>query len=120
MKTNPYNNEEHLEGYVGSGEESPSKSDVQKAYEKGNEGNEVTSFGQETDLRIKGNTAARDGFDNSGTQGKDSLSDDTYGNKDENATIASAESKRGSSSKDFKDKPSSSQRNEDDVLNSGI
>lgn len=120
MKTSIYNKEEHIEGYVGSGDDS-TKSKLQKEYEKGNEGNEVTSYGQESDA-IAGNTAAKDGFDNSGTQGKDSLSDDAYNSKDKHPTVESAASKTGSSSDDF-DSPSQEeikQRDEDDVLNTGI
>ncbi|MCZ4225516.1 hypothetical protein [Pedobacter rhodius] len=122
MKTNAYNKEEHIEGYIGSDKEIVDKSDVQKAYEKGNEGNKVNSFGKEPDLMIKGDSTARDGLDNSGTQGKDSLSDDTYNAVDKNPTIERAESRTGSSSKDFQTDTSKEmkQRDEDDVLNTGI
>ncbi|KQR65218.1 hypothetical protein [Pedobacter sp. Leaf176] len=122
MKTSIYNKDEHLEGYVGSDKESKDKSDVQKEYEKGNEGNEVHTYGKEPDLTIEGNSNAKDGFDNSGTQGKDSLSDDTYNSPDKDPTIESAESHTGSSSKDFETKPLTdmNQRDEDDVLNTGI
>lgn len=129
MKTNAYNKEEHIEGYVGSDKKPTEKSDVQKEYEKGNDGNEVTSFGKETIAAVNSekltqgnNINARDGFDNTGTQGKDSLSDDTYNSKDKNPTIESAESHTGSSSKDFESNPKKEiiQRNEDDALNSGI
>ncbi|WP_316831304.1 hypothetical protein [Pedobacter aquatilis] len=122
MKTSIYNKEEHLEGYVGSGEAPAEKSDVQKAYEKGNDSNSVNTFGKEPDITIKGNTSARDGLDNTGTQAKDSLSDDAYNSNDKHPTIESAESHTGSSSKDFETKPSGKiqQRDEDDVLNTGI
>ena len=122
MKTSIYNKDEHLEGYVGSGKEPRDKSDVQKEYEKGNEGNEVNTYGKEPDLIIKGNSDAKDGFDNSGTQGKDSLSDDAYKSSDKNPTVESAESNTGSSSEDFETKPLTKmgQRDEDDALNTGI
>lgn len=126
MKTSIYNKEEHLEGYVGTGEKPDEKSDVQKQYEKGNEGNEVTSFGKETISKMNegkkamnGEVKIRDGFDNTGTQGKDSLSDDSYNSKDKNPTIDSADSGTGSSSEDFKTNKIT-QRDEDDVLNKGI
>ncbi len=123
MKTSIYNKKEHTEGYVGEGNDD-SKSDIQKEYEKGNDGNVVTSFGQETvaEKNAHGfneqNIVAKDGLDNTGTQGKDSLSDDAYNSKDKNHTVESAESGTGSSSKDF-EQPIK-QRDEDDVLNSGI
>ncbi|WP_316805722.1 hypothetical protein [Pedobacter agri] len=123
MKTNIYNKKEHTEGYVGEGKDD-SKSDVQKEYEKGNDGNVVTSFGQETVAEKnahgfnEGNIVAKDGLDNTGTQGKDSLSDDAYNSEDKNPTVESAASGTGSSSKDF-DQPIK-QRDEDDVLNNGI
>lgn len=127
MKTNIYNKEEHIEGYVGSDEKESQKSAVQKKYEAGNEGNEVTSYGKETIAqansdKIKGTITAKDGFDNTGTQGKDSLSDDAYNSADKHPTIESAESHTGSSSKDFEHKPKSDlqQRDEDEVLNTGI
>lgn len=87
MKTSIYNKDEHTEGYIGNGN-TDKKSDVQKAYEKGNDVNEVTPFGQvpiaqeNTNDFTEGNIEARDGFDNTGTQGKDSLSDDTYNSTD--------------------------------------
>jgi len=125
MKTSVYNKDEHLEGYVGSGDESSNKSDVQKEYEKGNDGNEVTSFGKEPVAESTANkfspnhmVEAKDGLDNTGTQGKDSLSDDAYNSSDKNPTVESAESHTGSSSEDFKTK--TGQRDEDDVLNTGI
>ena len=119
MKTSIYNKDEHTEGYVGSDDKPVEKSEVQKQYEKGNEGNEVDTYGKEPDLMIKGNSKAKDGYDNSGTQGKDSLSDDAYNSNDKNPTIQSAESHTGSSSSDFDDKmkSDSTQRDEDDVLN---
>ncbi|GGI22161.1 hypothetical protein [Pedobacter mendelii] len=122
MKTNAYNKEEHIEGYVGSEKSTAEKSDVQKKYEKQNEGNEVTAYGKETSELINGNTLAKDGFDNTGTQGKDSLSDDGFNGVDKNTNVESAESHTGSLSKDFENKPKteSSQRDEDDVLNTGI
>jgi len=127
MKTSVYRKEEHTEGYFGKGE-SVDKSDVQKEYEKGNEGNEVTSFGKasvsagSTDDIIEGNPKAKDGLDNTGTQGKDSLSDDTYNSPDKIHTTESAASGTGSSSDDFEDHQDSviKQRDEDDVLNTGI
>lgn len=126
MKTNIYYKKEHLEGYVGSGEKPKEKTDVQKQYEKGNDDKEVTSFGKETIAefnKIKkamGNKILiRDGFDNTGTQGKDSLSDDSYNSKDKNPTVESAKSGTGSSSEDFKTRKIIP-RNEDDVLNTGI
>ncbi|WP_231427262.1 hypothetical protein [Pedobacter sp. Leaf250] len=120
MKTSIYNKEELTEGYVGTGKDNE-KSKVQKEYEKGNEGNEVTSYGQGSDA-IKGNTAAKDGYDNTGTQGKDSLSDDAYSSNDENPTIESADSGTGSSSADFDsaNQKDINKRDEDDVLNTGI
>jgi len=129
MKTSVYNKDEHLEGYVGSGNESTDKSDVQKQYEKGNEGNDVTSFGKEPVAESNANklshndvVEAKDGLDNTGTQGKDSLSDDAYNSSDKNPTVESAESHTGSSSEDFKSKPLTKldHRDEDDVLNTGI
>jgi len=127
MKTSIYNKEEHTEGYVGKGDDHH-KSELQKEYEKGNEGNEVTSFGQETIAKKNAhgfnetNIHAKDGLDNTGTQGYDSLSDDSYNSDDKHPTVESAASKTGSSSKDF-DTPDDGQikqRDEDDVLNSGI
>jgi len=121
MKTSIYNKEEHIEGYVGKGK-TDQKSAVQKEFEQGNEGNEVTAFGQESSNRIAGNQSAKDGLDNTGTQGKDSLSDDAYNSDDKTPTIESAESKTGSSSSDFADDNTTNikQRDEDDVLNTGI
>lgn len=127
MKTSIYNKEEHIEGYVGSSESNTQKSAVQQKYEAGNDGNEVTSYGKETISnnninKIGGSIKVRDGFDNTGTQGKDSLSDDAYNSSDKHPSIESAESHTGSSSKDFEDKPKLdlNQRDEDDVLNTGI
>ncbi|MBC6111683.1 hypothetical protein ACFOG5_20215 [Pedobacter fastidiosus] len=125
MKTNIYNKEEHIEGYVGSDEKESQKSAVQKKYEAGNEGNEVTSYGKETlahTHKTKDQIKIRDGFDNTGTQGKDSLSDDAYNSADKHPTIESAESHTGSSSKDFEHKHKSDlqQRDEDEVLYTGI
>jgi len=127
MKTSIYNKEEHIEGYVGSDENKEPKSDVQKQYEAGNEGNEVTSFGKETIAQahtdhIKGSFTARDGYDNTGTQGKDSLSDDAYNSADKHPTVESAESHTGSSSKDFDQKSQStiSEEDENKALNTGI
>ncbi|WP_133248525.1 hypothetical protein [Pedobacter yonginense] len=127
MKTSIYNKEEHIEGYVGSEENREAKSDVQKQYEAGNDGNEVTSFGKETNAQantdhIKGSITARDGYDNTGTQGKDSLSDDAYNSPDKHPTVESAESHTGSSSEDFDQKPQSNinEKDEDEALNTGI
>jgi len=119
MKTSPYNKSEHLEGYVGKGQ-SDQKSDVQQEYEAGNNANEVKSYGHQD--MIPGNPTARDGYDNSGTQGKDSLSDDTYHAKDKNPSIKSAASRTGSSSDDFKTTTDHEiqQRDEDEVLNTGL
>ncbi|OWK70025.1 hypothetical protein CBW18_13665 [Pedobacter sp. AJM] len=127
MKTSIYNKDEHTEGYFGNGN-TDKKSDLQKAHEKGNEGNEVTAFGRAPIAEENangfndGNINARDGFDNSGTQGKDSLSDDTYNSTEAQHTVESAASKTGSSSEDFKDNKDSiiKNRDEDDVLNTGI
>lgn len=126
MKTNIYNKAKHLEGYVGSDEKPSEKSDVQKQYERGNDDKEVTSFGKETIAKFNKAKRAmgdkvkiRDGFDNTGTQGKDSLSDDSYNSKDRNPTTKNAESGTGSSSEDFKTNKTV-RRNEDDVLNTGL
>ena len=128
MKTSVYNKDEHTEGYFGKGK-SEEKSDVQKEYEKGNDGNEVTAFGrapiaeENANGFNEGNITAKDGLDNSGTQGKDSLSDDTYNSPDTLHTIESAASGTGSSSEDFKDdqdKSNIKHRDEDDALNTGI
>ena len=127
MKTNIYKKDDHIEGYVGEGK-GTEKSKVQKEFERGNEGNVVTSFGKET-IATKNaqgfdenNITAKDGLDNTGTQGKDSLSDDAYGSVDKMHTIESAESGTGSSSKDFEKSGHSQtqERDEDDVLNNGI
>jgi len=120
MKTNIYNKEEHIEGYVGSGDEQSEKSDVQKAYEEGNNTDVVTSYGKEPSELIKGNPLAKDGLDNSGTQGKDSLSDDAYNSSDRNPTIKSAASHTGSSSDDFKTNTSINEADENHALNTGI
>ncbi|TCD10134.1 hypothetical protein EZ449_09915 [Pedobacter frigidisoli] len=122
MKTSIYNKEEHTEGYVNTGGEKDQKSDVKKEYEAGNDVNEVTAYGKEPSELIEGNPLAKDGFDNSGTQGKDSLSDDSYNSSDKNPNVKSAESHTGSSSEDFKDKPNKSldQNKEDHALDSGI
>ncbi|MCZ4242582.1 hypothetical protein [Pedobacter punctiformis] len=125
MKTNIYNKTEHIEGYAGGNDKNVEKTDVQKAYEKGNDSNEVTSFGKDTvavkNLKKRDNkNTARDGFDNTGTQGADSLSDDAYNSPDKHPDIESAASHTGSSSKDFKKPVRPSQRDEDDVLNTGI
>jgi len=128
MKTSIYNKKEHVEGYVGEGNDTE-KSEVQKEYEQGNEGDVVTSFGKETIAKKNAqgfderNITTKDGLDNTGTQGKDSLSDDAYGSADKTHTIESAESGTGSSSKDFNEPQTTSeikQRDEDDALNSGI
>ncbi|UKT62895.1 hypothetical protein [Pedobacter mucosus] len=120
MKTSAYRKDEHSEGYVGSDQNSEGKSDVQKEFERGNEGNEVESFGKENSSQsIPGNTEARDGYDNTGTQGKDSLSDDPYNSSDKHPTIESADSHTGSSSNDF-DTTSHKNKKEDDILNTGI
>ncbi|WP_316804842.1 hypothetical protein [Pedobacter nototheniae] len=123
MKTSIYNKAEHTEGYVGNNEKHVEKTDVQKAYEKGNDTNEVTSYGKdpiaEKNQKNKENkSTARDGYDNTGTQGADSLSDDAYNSPDKHPDVESASSHTGSSSDDFKN--STHQRSEDDVLNSGI
>jgi hypothetical protein len=127
MKTSIYNKKEHLEGYVGDDKKAAEKSEVQKAYEHGNDSNEVTSFGRETIAKENATNLrnmpikAKDGYDNTGTQGKDSLSDDSYHSADRHPTIESAASHTGSSSDDFKDiKPPVQQRDEDEVLNTGI
>ncbi|WP_293788509.1 hypothetical protein [uncultured Pedobacter sp.] len=120
MKTSIYNKKEHMEGYVGSGDEQSEKSDVQKALEQANDTNIVTSYGKEPGELIKGNPSARDGRDNSGTQGKDSLSDDAYNSVDKNPTLKSAESHTGSSSEDFKTKPDINEADENHALNTGI
>ncbi len=122
MKTNIYNKKPHIEGYIGSEESSVQKSDVQKAFEAGNDTNEVMSYGKEkTQKPHFENAKARDGFDNTGTQGYDSLSDDAYNSADQNPTVESAESQTGSSSEDFKTIAKTPQkRNEDDALNTGI
>lgn len=108
MKISAYRKDPHLEGYDGK-EGSPEKETaVERASKKGNDTNTVTSFGNET-LKAKNsrglnedNIFAKDGFDNTGTQGKDSLHDDAYPHKDGMETKESAESMTGSSSKDFK------------------
>jgi hypothetical protein len=84
MKTNIYNNKEHTEGYTGP-EDKNVKNPTDNVLETTNN-NKVVSYGKEEENMIKGNVLARDGYDNSGTQGKDSLSDDTYkeGNIDSN------------------------------------
>jgi len=126
MKTSIYNKAEHLEGYIGKEGNSEEKSEVQKAYEAGNEGNEVTSFGKETIARYNAETMhldktmPRDGFDNTGTQGADSLSDDAYNSPDKHPTVKSAESHTGSSSEDFKTKPRINEADEDHALDTGI
>lgn len=108
MKIDVYRKEDRTVGYSGKEGLPDKKSPVQNAYEKGNDTDTVTSYGKEP-LNAKnhqnlgkGNTSARDGFDNTGTQGKDSLHDDAYPHKDGMETKESAESFTGSSSKDFK------------------
>ena len=126
MKTSIYNKAEHIEGYVGPTGKSAEQSDVQKAYEAGNDGNEVSSYGKEPIAKrnaekLNNNwTKARDGFDNTGTQGADSLSDDAYNSKDKHPTVKSAESHTGSSSEDFKTKAGIDAANEDHALDTGI
>jgi len=120
MKTSIYNKEEHTEGYVGPEGGKEEKSDVQKAYEAGNDVNEVTAYGKEPSELIKGNPLAKDGYDNSGTQGKDSLSDDAYNSADKHPTAKSADSHTGSSSDDFKTKTGLNETDEDRALNTGI
>ncbi|QNN41061.1 hypothetical protein [Pedobacter roseus] len=120
MKTSIYNKEEHTEGYVGPEGGKEEKSDVQKAYEAGNDVNEVTAYGKEPSELIKGNPLAKDGYDNSGTQGKDSLSDDAYNSADKHPTVKSADSHTGSSSDDFKTKTGLNETDEDRALNTGI
>lgn len=104
MKTSVYDKKEHLEGYVGTGaQKDKDKSAVQKQYEKLNETNEVTSYGHEASTKPHiANFNARDGYDNSGTQGKDSLSDDSYHSEDHKPTVKSGASHTGSSLTDFK------------------
>ena len=123
MKTSIYNKAEHIEGYIGDKDKQVEKTDVQKAYENGNNTNEVTSYGKEPiaekNMKHKEDKiTARDGFDNTGTQGADSLSDDAYNSVDKHPSVESASSHTGSSSEDFK-KPTH-QRSEDDALNTGI
>jgi hypothetical protein len=120
MKTSIYNKAEHTEGYVGPAGKSAEKSDVQKAYEAGNDTNVVTAYGKEPSELIKGNPLAKDGLDNSGTQGKDSLSDDPYNSADKHPTLKSAESHTGSSSEDFKTKTNIDETDENHALNTGI
>ncbi len=123
MKTNTYNKTEHVEGYVGSGKNHEPKSDVQKDYERGNEGNEVPIFGKESlPDSIVGNPNARDGFDNTGTQGKDSLSDDPYVGLNLEQTVKGEEGKTDPSPDDCFNKNNTDhpERDEDDVLNTGI
>jgi hypothetical protein len=120
MKTSIYNKKEHIEGYVGSGDEQSEKSDVQKAFEDGNDTNVVTSYGKEPSELMKGNPLAKDGLDNSGTQGKDSLSDDAYNSADKNPTLKRTESHTGSSSEDFKTKTGINEADENRALNTGI
>lgn len=120
MKTSIYNKEEHSEGYVGPDKQQEEKSDVQKAFEAGNNVNQVTAYGKEPSELIKGNPEAKDGLDNSGTQGRDSLSDDAYNSADTHPTIKSAESHTGSSSEDFKNNTSIDETDEDRALNTGI
>ena len=120
MKTSIYNKQEHIEGYVGTDDKQSEKSDVQKAYEKGNDTNIVTAYGKEPSELIEGNPLAKDGMDNSGTQGKDTLSDDAYNSPDKHPTLESAESHTGSSSDDFKGKSDIDETDEDHALNTGI
>ncbi len=120
MKTSIYNKEEHTEGYVGPDNQQEGKSDVQKAYETGNNVNEVTAYGKEPSELIKGNPDAKDGLDNTGTQGKDSLSDDAYNSADKHPTTESAGSHTGSSSEDFKSDTGVNETDEDRALNTGI
>ncbi|KIA94288.1 hypothetical protein OC25_10215 [Pedobacter kyungheensis] len=126
MKTSIYNKAEHLEGYIGKEGNSEEKSEVQKAYEAGNEGNEVTSFGRDTIAKYNAETmhldktTPRDGLDNTGTQGADSLSDDAYNSADKHPTLKSAESHTGSSSDDFKTKTGINEADEDHALDTGI
>ncbi|MEH3111835.1 hypothetical protein [Pedobacter terrae] len=120
MKTSIYNKKEHIEGYVGSGDEQAEKSDVQKAFEEGNDTDVVTSYGKEPGELIEGNPLAKDGRDNSGTQGKDSLSDDAYNSTDKHPTLKSAESHTGSSSNDFKANNRINEADENRALDKGI
>lgn len=126
MKTSIYNKAEHTEGYVGPAGKSTEQSEVQKAYEAGNDGNEVSSYGKEPIAKRNAEkltnnwVKARDGFDNTGTQGADSLSDDAYNSKDKHPTVLSAESHTGSSSADFKTKTGINETDEDHALNTGI
>ncbi|QPH41435.1 hypothetical protein [Pedobacter endophyticus] len=120
MKTSIYNKADHTEGYIETGSDNGVKSDVQKAYETQNDTNEVTAFGKEPSELIEGNRKAKDGLDNSGTQGKDSLSDDSYTNTGKNATVESAASGTGSAGKDFKTEGSINEQDENHALNTGI
>ena len=108
MKINAYRKDPHVEGYDGKKGSPEKKTAIEQAYDKGNDTNTVTSFGNET-LKTKNlrdlneeDIFARDGLDNTGTQGKDSLQDDAYPHKDTIETKESAASKMGSSSGDFK------------------
>ncbi|MGY3053931.1 hypothetical protein ACVWYG_002133 [Pedobacter sp. UYEF25] len=108
MKVSAYRKDPHLEGYDGKEGSHVQASGLKKASNKGNESKVVTSFGNEP-LKTKNqrglnedNISAKDGLDNTGTQGKDSLHDDAYPHKDDLETKESAESNTGSSSKDFK------------------
>ena len=109
MKTNAYkkDSDTDTEGYDGKPGIPTTNTDIEKDYEAGNDTQEVTSFGNEP-ISVKNsrdlnedNILARDGYDNTGTQGKDSLHDDAYPHTDEIATKESAESRTGSSSEDF-------------------
>ena len=107
MKTTPYRKNSDTEGYDGKPGIPTSKTDVEKTYEGGNDTQKVTSFGNEPIATknnrhlTEDNIVARDGFDNTGTQGKDSLSDDAYPQTDEIETKESAQGNTGSATRDF-------------------
>lgn len=108
MKINAYRKDPHVEGYDGKKGSPEKKTAIELAYEKGNDSNTVTSFGNET-LKTKNlrnineeDILARDGLDNTGTQGKDSLQDDAYPHREAIKTKKRATNNTGSSSEDFK------------------
>lgn len=107
MKINAYRKDPHVEGYDGKKGSPEKKTVIEQAYEKGNDTSTVTSFGNET-IKTKNlrnlneeDIFARDGLDNTGTQGKDSLQDDAYPPKDAIEIKEGAASKTESSSEDF-------------------
>ncbi len=106
MKTSIYNKRPHTTGFDGQDEKAAKKSDVQQAYEAGNDTQEVTSYGkmpiaEQNKFEHEHPVTARDGYDNTGTQGADSLSDDTY-NSQNRQNKEKGESQTGSKSNDFK------------------